>query len=241
MTKLSAIDEEALRVLGRPPGPRMEARRAALVALCEAHWPKMRGPAPAGALTRTLGAIPPHLGTLFVHLYGSGDPDLAEVLDHLKPDQALALLVLTEIEHGNAEGAREAYAAMRLFASPAARRSHVRSVLEQAGAQSVDSALAHAHRPAFWRAVVGIARLTGRWETRAVLAALGLLAQTRGRAVAPADAAELEPILHLLAALKVDILEADDERIVHALRGEEQAPVSRKQLADILAEARQTT
>jgi hypothetical protein len=242
MTKLSFIGEEALRVLRRPRGPRVEALRLSLAGLCEAHWAEMRGPEPNSRLGKALWAVPPHLADLFVHLYGVGDARLAAILDHLRPEQALALLVLTEIERGEAEGARSAYTAMRLFASPSARTAHVGATLAgRGGQQAPDAWLRHAHRPAVWRAVVGLAMQAGRWETNAVLAALRAVAQaqTRARAAERADDPPLRRILDMLSELNVIVLRADEEGFVFALRGEEQPPVSRRQLAEMLAEGQE--
>lgn len=242
MTKLSFIGEEALRVLRRPRGPRVEALRVSLVGLCEAHWAEMRGPEPNSRLERALWATPPHLADLFVHLYGVGEPRLVSILDHLRAEQALALLVLSEIERGDAEGARSAYTAMKLFASPSARAAHVDAVLAGRGEEPAPEVwLRHAHRPAVWRAVVGLAMQTGRWDTKAVLAGLQVVAQAQARA-RPAERGEraderrMRRILDMLAALNLTVLRADEEGLVFALRGEEQPPVSRRQLAEMLAE-----
>jgi hypothetical protein len=240
MTKLSFIGEEALRVLRRPRGPRVEALRVSLAGLCEAHWAEMRGVEPNSRLGRALWAIPPHLADLFVHLYGVGAPRLAAILDHLRPEQALALLVLTEIERGDAEGARKAYTAMKLFASPSARTAHVAAALAGRGAPPApESWLRHAHRPAMWRAVVGLAMQTGRWDTKAVLAGLAVVARAQARPAERADEPGMRRILDMLAELNLTVLRADEEGFVFALRGEEQPPVSRRQLAEMLAEGQE--
>jgi len=239
MTKLLTIDAEARRVLGRLPGPRMRALQASVAALCEAHWPKMRGPEPTTRLAKALWEIPPHLADLFVHLYGAADPRLGEILDHLTPSQALALLVLTEIERGDAEGARSAYAAMRLFESPAARTAHVRAILTASGGQAPEAWLRHAHRPALWRAVVGLAVQTGRWDTKAVLEGLRQVAQAQASPVGLVDGPDMQYILGMLRELGVTFLGVEGDRLIYALRGEEREPVRCKQLADMLAEGQQ--
>lgn len=237
MTPLSQIDEEARRVLGRPLGPRMDALRHTLATLCEAHWPAMRGPRPATALARTTWAVPPPLATLFVHAYGVGEPRLAEALGTLRPAQALALVVLTEIERGNAEGARAAYEAMKLFGTPASRDTLVRETLAAPAEHPPEAWLRHAHRPPAWRAIVGLALHTGRWDSPAVLEALRLVAQAQ---TTPATAdASLKPVLELLQALHVNVLQADANGVVLAVHGEPRAPMTRAQLMDMLAEGRQ--
>lgn len=239
MAKLLTIDAEARRALGRLPEPRMQALQVSLVTLCEAHWPEMRGPEPTTRLAKALWEIPPHLADLFVHLYGVADPRLEEVLDRLTPPQALALLALTEIERGDAEGARSAYVAMRLFETPAARTAHVRASLTASGGQAPPAWLRHAHRPALWRAVVGLAAQTGRWDTTAVLEGLRQVAQAQASPAGLADGPDMQHILDMLRELGVTFLGVEGDRLIYALRGEARTPVRHKQLADILAEGRQ--
>lgn len=236
MTKLWIIEAEARRVLGSLPAPRIQALQASLIALCEAHWPEMRGPEPATRLVQALWQIPPHLADIFVHLYGASDPRLGQILDRLTPQQALALLALAEIERGDAEGARSAYAAMRLFESPAARAAHVRAILPTSGGQVPEAWLMHAHRPALWRAVVGLAVQTGRWDTKAVLAGLRQVAQAQTSPAEQADEPDMQRILDMLRELGVTFLGVEGDCTVYTLRGKEREPVRLKQLADMLAE-----
>lgn len=238
MTKLLIIDAEARRVLGRMPMPRMQALGASVAALCEAHWPSMRGPEPTGRLARALWQIPPHLADLFVHLYGVADPHLGEILDRLTAPQALALLVLAEIERGDAEGARSAYAAMRLFESPAAGAAQMRSILATSGGQAPEARLMHAHRPALWRAVVGLAVQTGRWDMKAVIEGIRQLAQLQASSAELADEPDTQRILAMLRELGVTFLGVEGDRLRYALRGEEREPVRCKEVADMLAEGR---
>ncbi len=239
MTKLWTIEAEARRVLGRLPEARIQALRASLVNLCEAHWPEMRGPEPPTRLAKALWNVPPHLADLFVHLYGVADPRLGEILDYLTPQQALAALVHAEIERGDAEGARGAYAALRLFESPAARAVHVRAILSAPAGQEPEAWLRHAHRPALWRAVVGFALQIGRWDLKAVQEGLRWVAQAQANPAEQAGEPDMQRILDMLQELGVTFLGVEGDRLSYALRGEEREPVPFKQLADILAEGRQ--
>ena len=240
MTKLLIIDAEARRVLGKLPLPRMQALQTSLAALCEAGWPTIRGPEPTTRLAKALWETPPHLADIFLHLYELAEPRLMQILLHLTPPQALALLVLTEIERGDAEGARSAFAAMRLFEAPAAGMAQVRAALASSGGHAPEAKLRHAHRPALWRAVVGLAVQTGRWDTKGVIACIRQVAQTQASPAGLADGPDMQLILDMLRELGVSFLRVEGDHIIYAVRGEEREPVRCKQLADMLAEGRQT-
>ncbi len=240
MTKLSTIGAEARRVLRNTPESRLQALQRSLVALCETHWLEMRGPEPASRLAKALWAVRPHLADLFVHLYGVTDPRLVELLEHLTPQRALAALVLAEIERGDAEGALGAHTALQIFESPAARAVHVGATLLPTAAHEPGARLKHAHRPALWRAVVGFALQTGRWDPKAVEAGLRVVAQAQADPGRQAGDPGLQAILELLQELGVVLLSVGEDRLRYALRGEIRDPVGFKHLADILAEGRQT-
>jgi len=240
MTKLLIIDEEARRVLGRLPLPRMQALQASLAALCDAGWPQIRGPEPTTRLAKALWEIPPHYADIFVHLYGVADPRLLQILEHVSPAQALAVLVLAEIERGDAEGARRAFAAMRLFESPAAGMDYARAILTTSGMHAPEARLMHAHRPALWRAVVGLAAETGRWDTKAVMECIRQVAQTQASPAGLAGGPDMQRSLEMLGELGVTFLRVEGDRLIYAVRREEREPVSCKQLADMLAEGAQT-
>jgi len=240
MTKLLIIDAEARRVLGRLPQPRMQALQTSLAALCEASWPKIRGPEPATRLAQALWEIPPHFADIFEHLYAIADPRLMEILGHLTPAQALALLVLTEIERGDAEGVRSAYAAMRRFELPAPGMAHVRATPTSPGGHAHEARLRHAHRPALWRAVVVLAVQTGRWDTKAVIESIRQVAQTQASPAGLADEPEMQRILEMLRELGVTFLGVEGDHLSYAVRGEEREPVRCKQLTEMLAEGWQT-
>ncbi|NLF53981.1 MAG: hypothetical protein GX576_06220 [Thauera phenolivorans] len=237
MTRLSAINEAALRVLGRMPGARMRALRAALGTVCERHWSTMRGARPQTRFAQALWDTPPPLSALFIHLYAVGDPALDELLERLHADQALALIALGALEDGDAEGARSAYEAMKLFGAPASRATLVEAALAPPPpVPTSDAALRHAHRPALWRAVAGAALHAGRWDTPGVLAALHVVAAAQG-AASQAEA-DLQPLLELLAELHVRLLGVEDGELHYSLRGEPQPPLPRRRLAEMLAEAK---
>ena len=240
MTKLLIIDEEARRVLGRLPLPRMQALQTSLAVLCDAGWPQIRGPEPTTRLSKALWEIPPHYADIFEHLYAIADPRLLAVMQHLTPPQALALLVLTEIERGDAEGARSAYAAMRRFELPAAGMDHVRATPTSPGGHAHEARLRHAHRPALWRAVVGLAVQTGRWDTKAVIESIRQVAQTRASPAGLADEPDMQSILDMLRELGVTFLRVEGDHLSYAVQGEEREPVRCKQLTEMLTEGWQT-
>lgn len=234
MTKLFTINAEARRVLGRLPERRREALQAFLVALCEAAWPAIRGPEPATLLAKALWETPPHCADIFVHLYSNADQRLEGIIEHLAPSQAMALLVLAETERGDAEGARSAYVAMRLFESSAAPTMHARAI--SSGGHAPDVWLRHAHRPALWRALVGLAIQTGRWDTKAVLACIRQVAQAQASPAALADAPDMQRILDMLRELGVTFRGVEEDHLFYALRGEECEPVRCKDVTGMLAE-----
>lgn len=236
MTKLFTIDDEARRMLGKLPERRRQSLQASLVTLCEAAWPTIRGPEPATRLAKALWEIPPHCADIFAHLYSIADQRLEGILEHLTPPQALALLVLAEIERGDAEGARSAYAAMRLFESPAAATAHVRAILTASGGQAPEAWLRHAHRPARWRAVVGLAIQTGRWDTKAVLECIRQVAQAQARPTEVAEEPDMQRILDMLQGLGVTFLGVEEDHLIYMLRGEEREPVRCKEVTEMLSE-----
>lgn len=122
MTKLSMIDAEARRLVGRAPEAEQRAFQMALIACCEKYWESWRGPEPSPPLARTLWSVTPPLAELFLDMDKNGDAHLADLLAGLSPARALAALVLAEIERGNAEGIHLAYEAMMLFETPQAGR-----------------------------------------------------------------------------------------------------------------------
>lgn len=85
MTKLSFIESEARRHLGRISEEELEDLQRSLMALCEHHWSAIRGPEPAAGLAHAMWAVEPHLADLIVDLYGHPDPGFSEAVSHLPP------------------------------------------------------------------------------------------------------------------------------------------------------------
>lgn len=235
MPKLSFIEAEARRRAARLPGPRRAALTQELVALCEAHWHALRGPVPATPLAHALWSAPPPLAELFVDLHAAGDARLADALDGVPPARAAALLVLAEIERGDAEGVRVAHEAMMTLDSPAAGRVYgARVAAALHGALPAPPTQRHAREP-LWKALAAVVAHTGRHDTKALVATIRLLA-------APAAAGADAPLARLRAALAeagVRFCALEDGRVRFELHGRAHAPVSLKRLGDLLADVRQ--
>jgi hypothetical protein len=127
MPKLSLIESEAARLVDRVPKARRRALQQALLDLCDAHWLDIRGPEPATPLAHALWSAAPPRADLLADLYAAGDSRTQALLGP-KPAQGFALLVLAEIERGNAEGIRLAHDPMMLFDSPAAGARYAEGV-----------------------------------------------------------------------------------------------------------------
>src|SRR5512139_863462 len=111
MPKLSLIESEAARLVRRVPETSRRALQQALIDLCEAHWLELRGPEPATPLAHALWSVAPPCADLLADLVAAGDGRLLGLLG-TKAAQGFALLVLAEIERGNAEGIRLAHEPM---------------------------------------------------------------------------------------------------------------------------------
>jgi len=238
VTKLSILETEARRVLGRRLRRGVQALQESLVGLCQEHWPEIRGPQPQTTLARAVWEIRPPLAELFVHLYAAQDPRLATALDRLTPAQALGLLVLSELEHGDAEGARTAHEAMMLFESQAGRDAHTRAVVAKLGAygRGFASRLIHARRPPLWRAVAAVAAHIARHDSPALREAARVLAQAQAAPAGLSGDHELGPLLQTLRSLSVVFRGLDGTRLLYSVRGEEQGALTAKRLADMLAQ-----
>lgn len=237
--RLSFIEAEARQLVGRFPETKQRALQRALVELCEAHWQEIRGPEPATILAHKLwAAVPPH-AELFADLHAAGDARLDDLLDGLRPARALALLVLAEIERGDAEGVHVAHEAMMSLESPAAGRIYEKRVaLALRGSLEARPLHRHSSREPLWKALATIAAHTGRHDVKALEAVIELLATaSRGTQAQPDEA--LERLREALDELGVRF-EGLNSRSVHlALHGRPHKPVSRKHLSDMLAEVRQ--
>ena len=237
MPKLSLIESEAARLVGRLPEARRRTLQQALLDLCDAHWAEIRGPEPATPLAHALWSAAPPRADLLADLYAAGDPR-AQALLGQKPAQGFALLVLAEIEQDNAEGIRVAHDPTMLFDSPAAGARYAEGV---AAALRGGGAAPHWHphdsKPALWKALAGIAAQTGRCDLAAGLGVIGVLASPPA-ADRPADAA-LETLRSTLEETGVHFLGIDDGQVSFTLHGHAHPPASVKQLAEILGEIRQ--
>jgi hypothetical protein len=234
MPKLSLIEAEARRHAGRLPESKGRALQEALIELCEAHWSDIRGPEPKTPLARALWSVPPPLAELFVDLQSAGDPRLADLLDGLRPASGLALLVLAEIERGNAEGVHIAHEAMMTFDSPAAGRVYAERVaLALRGRLEAPKWHPHSSRAPIWKALAVVAALTGRHDLTAIIEVVRLLMAT------PAGAdEEIERVRQALWETGVRFLGIDDNAVRFEQHGREHKPVTRKRLGDTLSEIR---
>lgn len=238
MPKLSLIESEAMRLVGRVPEAKRRSIQQALVDLCDAHWAEIRGPEPETILAHALwSASPPH-ADLLADLYTAGDGRLEELLQGRNAAQGFALLVLAEIERGNAEGVRLAHDPMMLFDSPAAGAIYAKEIA--AALRGEGNALqlpSHARRPALWKALACIVAHAWRSDLAAILSVISLLvSQPAG---GEAEDESLEQLRRKVEEAGVQFLDLDDVRIRFAVHGHEHPPVSIKQLGDMLSEIRQ--
>jgi hypothetical protein len=238
MPKLYLIEAEARRLERKLPESKRRVLREALIQLCQAHWHDIRGPEPATPLSRALWSVPPPVAELFVDLQAAGDARLAALLGGLKPLQALALLVLAEIERGDAEGVHIAHEAMMTFESPAAAQVYTERVaLAVRGGLEGPHLHRHSAQPPIWRAIAIIVSRTRRHDLGALLGVIRLLAPTPPGAEAQPDET-LERLREALAETGVRFLGVDGS-VRFEQHGREHKPVTRKRLGDLLSEIRQ--
>jgi hypothetical protein len=239
MPKLSFIDEQARRLAGRFPEPRRRALQEALIELCEVHWREIRGPEPATPLAHALWSVPPPLAELLVDLYAAGDARLAELPGGLRPARALALLVLAEIERGDAEGVHIAHEAMMVFESPAAGRVYAERIATALhGGLKEPGRHRRSPRTPLWRALAIITAHTARPDLRALVEVIRLLGAAPGGLDACPDEA-LERLRDALCGAGVRFLNINNDAVRYELHGREHKPASRSRLRDMLAEIRQ--
>jgi hypothetical protein len=237
MPKLSLIESEAARLVGRMPEARRRALQQALLDLCDAHWPEIRGPEPATPLAHALWSIAPPRADLLADLVAAGDARLQALLGP-RPAQGFALLVLAEIERGNAEGIRIAHDPMMLFDSPAAGARYAEGVAAALrGGGTAPHWHSHDSKPALWKALTCIAAQTGRCDLAAVMGMIGVLV-SRPAADQAADA-ELKALRSTLDETGVHFLGIDDGHVSFTLHGHAHPPASAKQMAEMLGEIHQ--
>jgi len=236
MTKLSMIDAEARRLVGRGPEAKQRAFQAALVDCCEKYWESWRGPEPPQPLAHAHWSVTPPLAELFVDMIQKGDSRLADVLAGLPPARGLAALVLAEIERGNAEGIHLAYEAMMLFESPKAGHVHAEHVAAALHAPHPGPALRHkGAREPLWKALAEVVAHTARHDLAAVCAVIGVLAMPPPT---PPDAS-LEALRTAVHAAGVNVLGLDNGKLRYTLHGHDHKPATLKHLAELLTEIRQ--
>jgi hypothetical protein len=235
MPKLSLIQAEAQRVAAHIPGSRREPVTRSLLDLCETHWHELRGPEPSTSLAHALWATAPPLAELFVDLHATGDPRLGHALGGLRAAPALALLVLVEIERGDAEGVHLAYEAMMALDTPVAGRVYSERVAAALhGSLPPPPRHGHAREP-LWRALAAVVAHTGRHDVRALVAAIRLLA-TPGQGVGDDALARLHAALDD-AGVRFRAIE--DGAVRYELHGRMHKPISLKRVGDLLTEVRQ--
>src|SRR5512139_793754 len=236
MPKLSFIESEAMRLVGRMPEANRRARQQALIDLCNAHWPEIRGPEPATPLAHALWSIAPPRADLLADLVATGDRRLNLLLGS-NTAQGFALLVLAEIERGDAEGIRLAHAPMMLFDTPAAGARYAEGVAAALhGRRPPPHLHPHTGKPPLWKALACIAGHSGRTDLAAVLCVIGALAS---RPANGAEDAEVQALRSNLGETGVHFLAIDDDHISFTLHDHAHPPVRARQLGEMLGEIRQ--
>jgi hypothetical protein len=240
MTKLSMVADEARRLAGKASEASVRTRGNALRELCAAHWAELRGPEPSAGIGRALWDARPALADLLMSLVVDADPRLAAILGRLEPHQALAMLVLAEIERGEAEEARRAYEAMRLYeppsvADPQARRAHARLRGEP---PAIDEGHPRSTATPIAKTLTAIAVATGRDDLNAVVAVMECLGRLQASTTVPDDDPLAQRLLGALDAIGVTLLGFGGDRLRYRLHGTERKTLSRSRLAQLLREIR---
>lgn len=240
MTKLSFIESEARRHLGRIPEQKLEALQREVIELCEEHWSVIRGPEPVSGLARVIWTVRPHLVDLVVDLYGVYDPRLFLAIGNISPTKVLAALVLAEIEHCDAEGARLAYEAMMLFETKEASEIYIDSVRSKLRGFKPERTRwrKHEHHDALFRSLAMISKQTGRDDLQAITVALEYLSAAQTSSVSKECCQEEQKILDFIRELDLVFQGFEDGRLHYALRGMPKKAITRKRLEEILAQIR---
>jgi hypothetical protein len=183
--------------------------------------------------------VTPPLADLLTEMYAADDPRLDHVLQGHKPALGLALLVLEEIERGDAEGARLAHETMMVFESAAAA-AHYAECIAAALHGQLEALPLHRHtsQPPLWKAFAVVAAHAGRCDLKAATEVIRLLAAGPTPAGQPSDEA-LERLRSALHDLGVSFLGFDGHQIRYEQHGHAHKPASVKQLGDALIEIRQ--
>lgn len=241
LPKLSLAEAEARRLVRGLPEDRLLSRGESLRHLCEARWTEQRGPEPASLLARALWHAQPPLAHLFVDLCSTGDAKLATALGRLTPAQGLAVLLLAEIGRDDAEGARSAYEGMMMFQSPRARDVYTLRILAGLRGQGGKTRTWHRHssRPPFWKAIAAITAETRRYDVKAAVEVIGLLAGMQAGATDVGEDEATRRLLETLRSLDVTFLRVEHDGVHYQLRGTARKPISMRHLADILSDVEQ--
>lgn len=238
MTSLSAIEQEAQRLVGALPERRRSALQISLVELCEAHWDELRGARPAGVLAQCLWALCPPLADLLLDLHAAGDWRLDGLLPGQNLAKGMALLVLAEIARGNEFGAHLAHEPMMAFQSAPPRADWLtRSAALLRGTLAPPPLRAHDHHPPLWKALALIAAHTQRLDLPAALAVIRLLAADQDGVASDAALAALQGEVRKVG---IRFLGIDQDHVRFEQHGHAHDPVRARQLGVMLREIRQT-
>jgi hypothetical protein len=229
MPKLSLIKGEAERLAGRLSEPKRREFQQRLLDLCEKHWPEIRGPEPATPLDHALWSIAPPLSDLFADLFAAGDGRLDDVLQGHKPEWGLALLVLAEIERGDAEGARLAHELMMVFDSTELDVYYAVQITSALRGQMEPRPLSRQGlRQPLWRALGVMSAHIKRWDLTAIILVIRLLSS------APETSDTLGQLRAELEETGIHFLGVEDHFVFYEQHGHEHKPVSVNQLAEVL-------
>lgn len=237
-SKLSVIESEARRLVRRLAAQRLRALQDRLARLCDERWEEIRGDEPATPLARILWQTSPPLAHLFAELYDAGDPRLGAALGDLSAAQGMALLVLAQIERGDADAVHTAYDAMRHFEVGVAQayiegvKKTARWISGQAGPEGAPGARPK-HGTPLRRALAAIITELGRGDWKAVREVIGFLCGTGAAGADP----QAERLLSALEGLGLAFRQVERNRVRYESRGAAKSTTT-EHLAEMLAEVR---
>lgn len=243
MTKLSFIANEARRHLKSFARHELEDLQGVLVGLGQKHWRAIRGPKPGAGLACAIWTIQPHLSDLIVDSFGASEERFSEEISYLPLVKVFAVLVMNEIESGDAEGARLAYEAMMLSETQQAWKIYIKKVGARLRGGRIDLGRwhKHGHLDHLFRAVALIAEFTGRLDYGAMVAAIDYIAVQQVSPEIGERDTETKKILEFLQNMGLVFDGFTKGRVYVSMRGMTKKPVSQKRLQDILAQIRAAT
>jgi hypothetical protein len=239
MPSLSLIATEAQHLIGPLEEARRYALQEALLELCETHWQELRGPLPDAMLDQALWSITPYSSDLLIDLYAAGDMRLDDIVAGYDLSQALALLVLAEIERGNEEGVHIAHEPMMAFETappPKQWLENVSSLLR--GTLTPPLLHRHSRHESLWKALAVMAEKTRRLDLPAVLQIILLLPADKDLSDKSTDKA-LDALRHEVLDAGVRFLDIDDDYVYFEQHGHTHKPVRIRHLGEIMLEIRQ--